>query len=160
MKENKGEQPEREIKSILKKYEKYVSNIEWHIRVNKPHEEEIKKLNAQIDYYNEMISDLNGIAVQPSKVQEKEILELNHAIVIKVEQLAAKEKEIEDLKKENELLEAREVAWQNKHLFLMEEIQRLKELLKTEYFKKLSYLLHTDKALNNLWYEFSIKNNL
>jgi hypothetical protein len=49
------------IKDFIKKYEAYISNIEWHIKTNKPPEDEIKKLNYRIDHYSEILSDLKSI---------------------------------------------------------------------------------------------------
>lgn len=46
-------------KSVLKKYETIVSNIEWHIKTNEPPEEEIKRLNVQLDIYREVIHDFS-----------------------------------------------------------------------------------------------------
>lgn len=43
---------------LIKKYSTYISNIEWHIKTNEPPESEIEKLNSQIDYYKEMLSDI------------------------------------------------------------------------------------------------------
>ena len=46
-------------KSVLKKYETIVSNIEWHIKTNEPPEEELEKLNARLDIYREVIHDFS-----------------------------------------------------------------------------------------------------
>jgi transcriptional regulator with XRE-family HTH domain len=68
------------ITGFLKKYKAYVSNIEWHIKTNKPTEEEIKKLNTQIDSYNEVIADLEYLSLQQNKVSEDEIEEENNIL--------------------------------------------------------------------------------
>lgn len=52
------------IPQLLKKYEIYISNIEWHIKTNDPPDDEIKKLNSQIDHYTEVINDLRSL-LQP-----------------------------------------------------------------------------------------------
>lgn len=45
---------------LIKKYEKCIENIRWHIETNNPPEVEIKKINSQIEYYQEFISDLKN----------------------------------------------------------------------------------------------------
>lgn len=51
---------------IIKKYEKMVENIRWHLRVNKPTDEmEIKKCNQQINDYTEFINDINALSPSP-----------------------------------------------------------------------------------------------
>jgi hypothetical protein len=47
-------------KEILKKYKAYVSNVEWHIRTNKPEAAEAERLKQRIDDWNEVIADLNA----------------------------------------------------------------------------------------------------
>lgn len=44
--------------ALVNKYQKYIDNIEWHIKTNQPPEEEINKCNSQIGYYKEFINDL------------------------------------------------------------------------------------------------------
>lgn len=77
-------------------------------------------------------------AAQPSKVQENDI----------------------DWKEKYESLVAIRTNIVQERNEAKKEIERLKGLMKEEFFKNLSHLLRTDKAMNNLWYEFSNKNNL
>ena len=60
------------VEKLIKKYDTYISNIEWHIKTNKPPEVEIKKLNSQIDHYSEMLNDLKSLlSEQPESDIEK-----------------------------------------------------------------------------------------
>lgn len=58
-------------KSVLKKYEIYISNIEWHIRVNKPTKEKLEKLNKQLDIYREVIHDFSIEETKEPSIKEE-----------------------------------------------------------------------------------------
>lgn len=45
-------------KEIKSKYEKYIANIEWHVRVNKPEGKELELCNIKLDCYREILNDL------------------------------------------------------------------------------------------------------
>jgi len=49
------------VGAVIRKYEGYISNLEWHIEVNKPPKIEVEKINSQLDYYKEMVSDLKQL---------------------------------------------------------------------------------------------------
>lgn len=60
---------------LIKKYQKFVSNIEWHIKTNKPPEEVVLREQWRIECYSEIINDLQAMqscASQPSPVMSAE----------------------------------------------------------------------------------------
>jgi len=59
---------------LIKKYQKYISNIEWHIRVNKPEVEELKRCNEMLKCYNEIVEDLSEHPTPT--VSAEEVLEM------------------------------------------------------------------------------------
>lgn len=53
-----------DIKPLIKKYETYISNIEWDTKVNERKGEEKERNDKQVRYYQEFLNDL--AALQPS----------------------------------------------------------------------------------------------
>lgn len=49
---------QKALELMIKKYEGYISNIEWHIKANKPAIPEQEKLDMRIDCYREALNDL------------------------------------------------------------------------------------------------------
>ncbi len=65
------------VAGMIKKYETYYDNIEWHIRTNEPLKEEVEKLNRMLDDFMEIINDLKGLSVPPYKEEgDKELEQL------------------------------------------------------------------------------------
>ena len=53
---------ERErMKVLVEAFEKYVSNIEWHIRVNKPDGESLRQCQIKLDCYKEIVQALSSL---------------------------------------------------------------------------------------------------
>lgn len=44
---------------IKEKYEKFIANIEWHIKTNKPEGQELKDCIIKLNCYKEIVADLN-----------------------------------------------------------------------------------------------------
>ena len=55
---------------VLKKYQLYVSNIEWHIKTNRPTGNDLEKCENQLDCYREIVADLTP-TILPVDVQEQ-----------------------------------------------------------------------------------------
>jgi len=49
------------LQYLIKKYERFIEYIEWHIKTNNPPEIEMPKLNKQLDMYREFVFDLKSI---------------------------------------------------------------------------------------------------
>lgn len=52
------------VEGLLKRYKKYISNIEWHIKANQPFGEELARSNEQLEIYNEFIKDLEQLQLK------------------------------------------------------------------------------------------------
>lgn len=46
------------VAALKNKYEKYISNIQWHIDTNKPDDGRKAELEKQIEYFREFLNDL------------------------------------------------------------------------------------------------------
>lgn len=62
-----------DIKPLIKKYETYISNIEWDTKFNERKGEEKERNDKQVRYYQEFLNDI--AALQPSTLPliEKEV---------------------------------------------------------------------------------------
>jgi hypothetical protein len=50
------------IKTVLiEKYEKYVANLQWHIKTNKPFGTELTLINQRLRDFSEMLEDLKKL---------------------------------------------------------------------------------------------------
>jgi len=56
---------------LLKKYQTYVSNIEWHLRVNKPTDKEKEDCLIRLKDFQEVVNDLSALPLTPSPDVEK-----------------------------------------------------------------------------------------
>lgn len=52
---------QKDIKDIIEKYGKYIANIEWHIKVNKPSGAELDQCEEQLASMKEIHTDLLSI---------------------------------------------------------------------------------------------------
>jgi len=59
---------------IIKKYQRMIDNIKWHLDTNKPTDKmELQKCNQQINDYTEMISDLNLVSQFTPQVEVRDV---------------------------------------------------------------------------------------
>lgn len=51
----------KKIQYLITKYEKFIANISWHIRTNKPTGAELTELNKEIEFFQRFVDDLKSI---------------------------------------------------------------------------------------------------
>lgn len=54
----------KKILELTKKYQKYLGNIEWHIKTNKPWGSELEKCEQQLKCYKEILADLKLFKIE------------------------------------------------------------------------------------------------
>ena len=62
---------------IIKKYQSYISNIEWNIKTNNPPEDVVLREKRRVECYSEIVKDLQQLASHPSPVEYPEAIIAN-----------------------------------------------------------------------------------
>lgn len=63
------------MKELIKKYQRYVSNLKWHVERNKPTGEELSRVCERITDFEEVVRDLislSGLSIEERAAQTKE----------------------------------------------------------------------------------------
>ena len=69
---------------IIKKYQSYISNIEWNIKTNNPPEDVVLREKRRVECYSEIVKDLQQLASHPSPMSAEQV-EVLHAIMVLAE---------------------------------------------------------------------------
>lgn len=71
------------LREKINKYKKYNSNIDWHIRTNKPAHEDVAVLSARIAGYQEMINDLVELFNIDAEIHATESVDDGNVVIAK-----------------------------------------------------------------------------